>query len=415
MLLIGSEIMSDTSKRAPYQVSTVIEQPIPHIRVKTKKRVVHGWHFPFSSGRRECSSERILINPYNGCSVNCPECYARAYGGYFERWDRSGVITVFEDINLKLSDELSRLYYTSCGYFSPITDPFQHPLEETYHLSERCMDAFLDLDLPVEFVTKIGSNIPERLLNRMSEHPFHDCFCQYTILSLDDAVRRHFSPGGSTPEEQLSAVRRSKDHDLYTVVRIDPVLPGINDSESDLLSLVEAVKLNGGDHIIASVCDVNVASIEKILATVRSFSMDAFMLWRRLYKERMGSSYQASIGYRRSIFGKLKEICKKQGLTFALCMEFSRTEGVYQGMNREYMTSKVCEGKAVPVYRRENLTERFSPIKGCDGDCLSCAQHIQAPSCGKSALAEARALKFSDYFHLKPNRDLFDLAATTKK
>ncbi|MBM5805605.1 MAG: hypothetical protein FJZ49_06070 [Candidatus Verstraetearchaeota archaeon] len=398
-----------SSKRAPRQGSPIIEQPVPHLRVKTKKRVVHGWYFPFSSGRRECSSERILVNPYNGCSVNCPECYARAYRGYFEQWDRSGVITVFEDIDRKLADELSRLHYASCGYFSPVTDPFQHPLEETYRLSERCMDAFLDLDLPVEFVTKNGSRVPERALARMSEHPYHDCFCQYTILSLDDSVRRHFSPGGSTPEEQLEAVRRSRDRGLYTAVRIDPILPGINDSESDLASLVEVVKLNGGDHIIASVCDVNVRSMGAVLAAVRSFSTDAYRLWRSLYNERIGSSYHASIGYRRLVFQRLRGICDRHGLTLALCMEFSKSGRVYRGLNGEYMSSKVCEGKRVPVYRRDRLSDRFKPIEGCDGDCLSCARGTQAPTCGKSALAEARALTFSDYLCLKPDRELFNL------
>jgi len=393
----------------------VIEQPVPHIIVKTRKQVVHGWYFPFSSGRRECSSERILVNPYNGCSVNCPECYTRAYRGYFERWDRSGVITVFEDIDRKLKEELSRLHYASCGYFSPVTDPFQSPLEETYHLSERCMDAFLDLDLPVEFVTKSGSRVPERLLTRMSEHPYHDCFCQYTILSLDDAVRRHFSPGGSTPQEQLRAVRRSKDRGLYTAVRIDPILPGINDSASDLFSLVEEVKLNGGDHIIASVCDISIISMEKVMAAVRSFSTDASRLWRSLYNERMGSSYHASIGYRRLVFQRLRNICDRHGLTFALCMEFSKSEKVYRGMNGEYMSSKVCEGKCVPVYKRERLAERFRPIDGCDGDCLSCARGLQVPTCGKSALAEARALTFSDYLSLKPDRELLAPPSNWKK
>jgi hypothetical protein len=90
-------------------------------------------------------------------------------------------------------------------------------------------------------------------------------------------------------------------------------------------------------------------------------------------------------------------------------MEFSKSGKVYRGLNGEYMSSKVCEGKRVPVYRRERLADRFKPIEGCDGDCLSCARGIQAPSCGKIALAEARALIFSDYLSLKPDRELFSL------
>lgn len=385
----------------------IIQQPIPHVLVLTKKSVVHGWYFPYRSGRRECSSERILINPYNGCTVNCPMCYARAYKGHFEEWNQTGIVTVFKDIHKKLKDELHRLYYASCGYFSPVTDPFQSPIEEIYHLSERCMEIFLELDLPVEFVTKNGARVPDRLLKRMSEHPYNHCFCQYTILSTNEEIRKAVSPGGSTFEEQLKAIERSKDYNLYVVVRVDPILPGINDSLSELLYLLEAVKRSGADHIIASVCDINPSYMERLLAVVKSFGERTFKLWRSLYVERIGMSYQASEEYRIKIFRTLRDLCDREGLTFALCMEFRRVGRKLKGMNSEFMTSKVCEGKIVPVYFRPNLKEKFKPIPGCLGDCLSCAKGIQVPVCGKPYLMEADAMTLSKYLSLRPDKLLF--------
>ncbi|MGQ9760121.1 MAG: radical SAM protein [Candidatus Methanomethylicaceae archaeon] len=392
----------------PREPLRLIPKPLPHILLPTKKNVVHGWYFPYKSGRRECSSERILINPYNGCTINCPMCYARGYGGYFEEWNRTGAVFVFRDIHEKLKKEISWLYYASCGYFSPVTDPFQSPLEETYHLSERCMEVFLDVDLPVEFVTKEGRRAPKRVLKLMAEHPHNHCFCQYTILSLNEEIYRFFSPGGSTPNEQLRAVQRSKDFGLYTAVRIDPILPGINDSLKELSELVEAVKRSGGDHIIASVCDINPSYMNKLLSVVRSFSEEAFSLWRSIYTERIGLSYQASAEYRRSIFRDLREICKKNGLTFALCMEFYWDGKRYRGMNSDFMTSKVCEGKIVPLYFRTDLRDRFRPMPRCDGDCLSCARGLQEPVCGKPILAEAGAMTLSKYLKMKPDMPLLD-------
>ncbi len=378
-----------------------LEHPIRHTKVGAGKTVVHGWYFPFSSGKRECSSERILVNPYNGCSVNCPFCYTRAYRGHFADWNRNGTVTVFEGIDRKLSEELSQLYCASCGYLSPVTEPFQHPLEQEYHLSERCIDAFLDLDLPVEFVTKAGSRVPVRLLDRMAEHRYGDCFCQFSVLSLDDSVRACFSPGGSTPDEQLAAAGRSAERGLYTVVRVDPILPGITDGASDLEALVEASKLSGCRHIIASVCDVSVRNMGAILRTVESFSPGAGRLWRKVYTERIGASYHAEEGYRRRVFTLLKGLCGKQGLTFALCMEFSSPPGC-SGMNRHYMTSRVCEGKEVPLYRRASLREKFKPVGGCDGDCLSCARGTRVAVCGEPAMMEARGMRYSDYKKMRP-------------
>lgn len=370
--------------------------------VETKKNVVHGWYFPFSSGRRECSSERILINPYNGCTVNCPMCYTRAYGGYFDEWNRSGTITVFKDVHKKLKEELSKLYYASCGYFCPVTDPFQYPIENDYHLSELCMDVFLELDLPVEFITKNGSNVPDRVFKKLSEHKYGHCFCQYTILTLDKDISKMLSPGGSTPDEQFKAVRKAKDYGLYVVVRVDPIIPGINDAREVLSELIDVAKDNGADHIIASVCDLNKKSMEKMLPIAEELGLKK--LWQSLYVERMGMSYHACLNYRREVFRTLRELCTERGLSFALCMEFYKSGRKYRGMNEEFMTSKVCEGKIVPVYFRRSLKENFRPIAGCDGDCLSCAKGMKYPICGKPLLAEAGAMTFQKYLKLKPDR-----------
>ncbi|MCS7098427.1 MAG: hypothetical protein NZ922_05585 [Candidatus Methanomethyliaceae archaeon] len=369
--------------------------------VETRKNVVHGWYFPYSSGRRECNSERILINPYNGCSVNCPMCYTRSYGGYFDDWNREGIITVFKDIHKKLEEELSKLYYASCGYFSPTTDPFQYPVEDMYHLSELCMNVFLELDLPIEFITKNGARVPDRIFRKMSEHKYGHCFCQYTILSLDEEISKILSPGASMPKEQLKAVRKSKDYGLYTVVRIDPIVPGINDSENMLSELIEAVKDNGADHIIASVCDLSKQSMEKMLPIVENLRLKR--LWQSLYVEKIGMSYHACLKYRRNIFSIIRKICKDNGLTFALCMEFYKLGKEYRGMNEEFMTSKVCEGKIVPMYFRRSLKEKFKPIPKCDGDCLSCAKSINYPHCDKPILAEAGSMTLRKYLKLKPD------------
>ena len=44
----------------------IIEEPFPHILIESKKEL-HGWY----KGKRESTGERMLENPYNGCSVGC--------------------------------------------------------------------------------------------------------------------------------------------------------------------------------------------------------------------------------------------------------------------------------------------------------------------------------------------------------
>lgn len=384
----------------------VVVSPYPHIVVPTVKEVIHGWYYGYyDNGRRECSSERILLNPYNGCSVDCPMCYARSFGGYFALWDEEGIVTVFRDFHLKLRDELSRLYWASCAYLCPSSEPFQKPLENIYHLSELSAEIFLDLDLPVEFITKRGDNIPIRLLDKMASHPYGHCFAQFTILSLNEEVNNVFSPNGAKIDDQFKAIEKCVDRGIFTVVRMDPLFPGITDNGQVIRELVEYAKEKGVGHFIFSLCDVGrrgESRRTRLFSVVKEFFPDAFQLWCKIYS----SSQDGDINYRRRIFSLVRKICDEVGVTMALCMEFERirVDGrvIYRGLNEDYMSSLSCEGINIPIYWRESLDEPFKPLEDCNGACLLCAKGFQKPVCGQLSLMKASALKLRDYLNMRP-------------
>lgn len=391
------------------KVYKIIENPIPHILVPCSKKIVHGWSTGYFSdlGRRECSSERILLNPYNGCSINCPMCYSRALRGYFRLWDNKGIITVFKDFDLKVKEELDELYVASCGYLSPTIDPFQKPLEDQYHLSEKTAYEFLRYNLPIVFITKQGDNIPIKLLDEMARH-LH-CFCEFTILSCDDEIRKIFSSRGATVEQQFKAVREAADRGLYVVVRMDPLFPGITDDESSIRELVVRAKQEGAKHVIFSLCDIDAEHLLDVFNLIREFFPDAYPKWKKIYVEKIGRDYNASIEYRRRVFRICRKICDEIGVTMALCMEFERIIGnkiMYKGLNDEFMTSNVCEGKIVPLYHRWKLDEQFKPIKNCDGNCLAYAKGIGSCNltCNFPKIGRAQALKLEDYKSLRPSQ-----------
>ncbi len=387
----------------------IIEDPLPHILIPCSKKIVHGWSTGYFSNlsRRECSSERILLNPYNGCSIDCPMCYSRALKGYFKLWDDKGIITVFKDFDMKVAEEVNQLYVASCGYLSPTIDPFQKPIEDKYHLSEKTAYEFLKLNLPIVFITKQGDNVPMKLLDKMAEHPHS--FCEFTILSCDDEIRKIFSPRGAKVEQQFDAVRKATDRGLYTVVRMDPLFPGITDNENSIRDLVMRAKQEGAKHMIFSLCDIDSEHLSKIFNIIREFFPDAYPIWKKIYVEKIGRDYNASIDYRRKIFKICRDICDDIGVTMALCMEFERIFNkkiMFKGLNDEFMTSKVCEGKIVPLYHRWKLDEQFKPIMNCDGNCLAYAKGRGSCNlaCNFPKMGRAQALKLEDYKSFRPSQ-----------
>ncbi|MFQ5835767.1 MAG: hypothetical protein ACE5HR_07585 [bacterium] len=139
----------------------VIEEPQSHILVPTRKQL-HGW-WP---GKRECTSERMLINPYNGCGIGCFYCYARAFPGYFRSFRDYGVITVAKDFDQVVAEQLDSIDIATCGYLSPVTDPFQS-LNAQYHLSEKIIKVFVERNIPIEFITK--ASIPGEVIGLNQE------------------------------------------------------------------------------------------------------------------------------------------------------------------------------------------------------------------------------------------------------
>ncbi len=349
--------------------------PLPHLLLPSKKKL-HGW-WP---GKRECTGERLLINPYNGCSVDCFFCYTRAFPGYFNLWHKEKIITVSKDFPQEVARQIDSLKVASCGYLSPVTEPFQR-IEEKYHYSEKIIQIFVERNLPIEFVTKC--KVPEKVLDLISSQPHS--FGQVSILTLKEELRKLLSPGGADTDTLLKNIERMRRKNIYSVARIDPILPFVTDNLKELKELMYKVVEKGASHIVASILDIPIKIKDFIWEKIKKFFGESVLKkYRALYTEKIGNYLHAKIEYRRQIFSFLKEESQKLGVTFALCMEFYQKEGKIKGLNQEFMTSYNCDGMDVPVYIRENF--KFKPAAKCRGNCLNCT----TPLCGIKDLAMGR-------------------------
>lgn len=371
----------------------VIKDPVPHILIDSKKEL-HGWYEGLQPyGHRECTAERLLINPYNGCTHDCIYCYAHALWGYFALYREKKVVTVFKDFDKHIAKQLDEISIASCGYLSPVTDPFQ-PINKKYHLTEKIIDEFVKRNIPVEVITK--NKISDEAIKLMKQQPHS--FGQVSIITLNDELRRKLSPGSASVKDLLNNLKMLSDNGIYAVCRIDPIIPYITDNKNELKELVSTVVEYGAKHLIISCLDIPRVlkqNIEKALSEVNSSGMMDKINFR--YIESMKNDLHAEEFYRRGLFDFMRTLADEKKVTMSLCMEYELTGekekriAYVKGMNCHFMTSKNCEGMDTPLYKRDG--EKFYPIK-CKGACLTCDDNN---ACGIIELSTAGKWKLNDY------------------
>lgn len=379
----------------PRTLYEVIEEPVPHI-LRGSRKQLHGW-WP---GPRECTSDRLLINPYNGCSHSCPFCYAQAFRGFFDMFRRDRIIAVWPDLDRAIASQLDSIDVAHCGYLSPATDPFQ-PIDTACRLSERIIAEFVKRNLPIEFITK--GAVPKRAISLLASQPHS--FGQVSVLTPHEKLNRKLCPGGVAIKALAGNLESLASAGVYAVARIDPVVPYITDGERDLERLVRTCAEAGAKHVVASCLDIPLRLKESVRSWLRSLSAGSSTDPMKVFVERKGAYLHAGLDYRRRLFSTLRDMCARQGVTFALCMEFDLSNSHSpRGLNADFMTSRNCEGMDVPAYiRMERAADnghpgRFEPFD-CDGACLLCAEaRCGIPELAKRASGlQERQYKIADY------------------
>jgi DNA repair photolyase len=354
--------------------------PFPHIIVSNSRKELHGWY----PGKRECTSERLLVNPYAGCFHNCAYCYAKAFPGYFELFRRRGIATVFENFPQEVARQLDSLKVAACGYLSPVTDPF-NPLNDVYKLSEEIIRVFVERNLPIEFITKgIVSDEAIDLISRQKHS-----FAQISLLTPDGELHKFLSPGAPPLERVWENFSRMKEANVIAVLRIDPIIPFLNDSEESISFIMRKARQLGVKHVVVSCLDIPLRIKHSLFRYLKKIAPELPRKLEKLYGEKIGPYLHADISYRKELFSLTRKIALQNGLSFALCMEFQLKEGKPEGLNKYYMTTSNCEGVDIPLYGRKNGL--FEPLCGCLGNCLNCS----TPLCGIPEMALKKSGKTS--------------------
>jgi DNA repair photolyase len=247
---------------------------------------------------------KLSLNPYTGCAHACLYCYITSYipRGFQCRPKR--------DLLRRLEGDLERLGRQPLISMSNSSDPYP-PAEKELLLTRGCLERLVGR-ARVLVVTK--SDLVVRDADLLGRLP---CAVSVTLTTLKPTVAKRLEPGAPPPERRLKALRELSDAGIPTSLRLDPLIPGLNEGEVE--EIVKAAASTGVRHVTSSTFKPRPDSWRRM---ERGFP-ELFPRLRELYSggERRKRSLYLPEGTRRALLERVREACLSAGLTFSTCRE----------------------------------------------------------------------------------------------
>lgn len=222
------------------------------------------------------------------------------------------------------------------------SDPYP-PEEKTLCLTRKVLELLLPMGLRVQITTK--SNLFIRDIDLISRF---NVAVSVTITTLDSSLAKRLEPNAPSPDDRLKALEILRNYDVPFSVRIDPIVPFLNDDESDLRMLVRELKNIGAKHVVTSVYKAKPDNFSRM---VRAFP-ELETTWLNIYypkrKMKLGYAY-APIDLRKKLLWPVVDEASKVGLSYATCREGLDTP--------KYFRAASCDGTHLIPTRIEPSTK----------------------------------------------------------
>lgn len=173
------------------------------------------------------------LNPYQGCEHGCIYCYARnshEYWGFSAGIDFEQKIIVKENAAEVLEKEFDKKnYHPAPIMLSGNTDCYQ-PGERKFGITRKILEICLRYRNPIGIITKNSLIIRDiDILKELSQHRL--VHVNFSITSLDEALRLKLEPRTASAAKRLNAVRKLSESGIPVRVMAAPIIPGLNNSE----------------------------------------------------------------------------------------------------------------------------------------------------------------------------------------
>ena len=279
---------------------------------------------PWRSGLCTCQP-KLTFNPYTGCDHKCLYCYASSYIPNFDDCRPK------KDLLPQLRREASKLNGETISIANS-SDPYPHA-EASEGLTRRCLEIFAGSNCKIQIITK--SNIVARDDDLLSKVP---ATVALTITTDDDDLAKQLEPNAPSPSQRLRAIQDLIKAGVPVSVRIDPIIPLVNDLPENLIATLNSL---GVKHITCSTYKAKAdnwkrltEAMPKIAVKIKPFYFEQ--------GEKVGGSVLLPKELRFKILKNIRDLADFYGLKFGVCRE-----------GLPHLNTAACDGSWIMPKREE--------------------------------------------------------------
>ncbi|MEM3704269.1 MAG: radical SAM protein [Candidatus Bathyarchaeia archaeon] len=259
---------------------------------------------------------KLTFNPYTGCDHACVYCYASSYIPKFF------VCRPKKDVLSRLKREATRLNGEMIS-ISNSSDPYP-TIEVEKRLTRQCLEILSRSNCKIQIITK--SDLLVRDVDILRKAP---STVALTITTDDDSLTRVLEPNAPPPSKRLKAVEKLIEVGVPVSVRIDPVIPYVNENPE---SLVKKLVSMGVRHVTFSTYKVKVDNWQRLSVALPEIARKLKPLYFEK-GERIGGYLYLPRDLRLRLIENLALIAKKYGVKFGVCREGFRN-----------LNTAICDG-----------------------------------------------------------------------
>lgn len=248
------------------------------------------------------------MNIYRGCSHGCIYCDARSTCYQMNH--------AFEDIEVKknapeLLESALRSKRKKCVIGTgAMCDPYLH-IEKELRLTRRCLELIDEYGFGLAIQTKSDMILRDldllKSINRKSK-----CVVQMTLTTYDEDLCKIVEPNVCTTARRIEVLDIMREEGIPTVVWMTPILPFINDTQENILGLLEACRKTQVYGIIIFQLGLTLREGDRQYYYAK---LDQhFPGLKERYKRVYGNAYELPVPEQKELMKLIRQKCDESGI-----------------------------------------------------------------------------------------------------